>query len=97
VGDQDQLQSTVVLIPSPSTLRLIRENLDVLYNRINVRDYEEYQNDIQAASGIAEDIRGALLDYQVRSGKAHATIAPLNLRRFDRWHSNTQCMTRIAG
>ena len=58
---------------STSTLRLIRDTGDVLYNRINVEGYEESQDDIQAVSGIAEDIRDAFLDYQVCSYKSHTT------------------------
>jgi len=37
----------------------------MLYHRINTEGYEESQDDIQAVSGIADDIRDALLDYQV--------------------------------
>ena len=37
----------------------------MLCNRINAQDYEECQDDIQAVSGIAEEIRDALLDHQV--------------------------------
>jgi len=40
---------------------------------MNTEDYEESQDDIQAASGIAEDIRDALLDYQVCSDKVCGT------------------------
>ena len=41
----------------------------MLYNRITTEGYKESQDDIQIASGIAEDIRDALLEYQVRSNK----------------------------
>jgi hypothetical protein len=47
------------------TLRLIKDNGNALYNRINAQDYQECEEDIKAASGIAEDIRDALLNYQV--------------------------------
>ena len=50
---------------STSTLRLIRDTGNVLYNHITAEGYEESQDDIQAVSRIAEDIRDALLDYQV--------------------------------
>jgi hypothetical protein len=49
----------------------------VLYDRINAQGYEECQDDILAVSGMAEDIRDALLDYQVGDDKAYTTIAPL--------------------
>ena len=58
---------------STSTLRLIKDAGDVLCNRINTEGYEESQDDIQAVSGIAEDIRDALLDYQVYSDTPYAT------------------------
>ena len=54
---------------STSTLSLIRDAGNVLYNRITTKGYKESQDDIQIASGIAEDIRDALLEYQVGSNK----------------------------
>jgi len=60
---------------------LIRDNADALCARINVQDYEECPNDIMVASGIAEDIRVALLDYQVGCNKVHTTVTPLKLGR----------------
>jgi tRNA G37 N-methylase Trm5 len=60
---------------STSTLRLIKDTGNVLYHRINTEGYKESQDDIQAVSGIAEDIRDALLDYQVCSHKPYATSA----------------------
>jgi len=48
---------------------LIRDNGNALHNRIKVQGYEECQGDILAASGMAEDIRDALLEYQVGSDK----------------------------
>ena len=71
-----------------STLRLIRDTGNVLCNRINVEGYDESQDDIQAVSEIAEDIRDALLDYQVCSGKPYATGVQLKLERSGRWHSS---------
>ena len=41
----------------------------MLRDRINVQDYKECQDDIQAMSRIAEEIRDALLDYQVGGDK----------------------------
>ena len=69
---------------STSTLRLIKDGGDVLYNRINTEGYKESLDDIQTASGIAVDIRDALLDYQVRSDKPYATGVQLKLGHFDR-------------
>jgi len=79
-----------------SNLRLIRDNGNVLYNRINIEGYKESQDDIQAVSDIAEDIRDALLDYQVCSNNPHATGAQLKLERPGRWHSSRRYMTRTA-
>jgi len=50
----------------------------VLYNRINTEGYKESQDDVQDASGIAEDIRDALLEYQVCSNKTYVTGVQLN-------------------
>ena len=47
---------------------MIRDDGAVIYNRISARGYEECQGDILAISGMAEDIRDALLEYQVGSG-----------------------------
>ena len=57
---------------SASTLRLIGDTGNVLYNRMNTNGYEESQADIQAVSRIAEDIHDAILNYQVCSEKSYA-------------------------
>ena len=67
-----------------STLRLIGDTGSVLYNRMIVEGYEESQDDIQAVSRIAQDVRDALLDYQVCSDKSCATGVQLKLGHFDR-------------
>jgi len=69
---------------------------NALYDRMSAEDYEESQDDIQAVSRIAEDIRDALLDYQVCSEKWYVTGVELKFERFDRWHNNRRYMTRIA-
>ncbi|KAF9642509.1 hypothetical protein BDM02DRAFT_3176724 [Thelephora ganbajun] len=46
-------------------LRLIGDNGNVLYNRIITQGYKECQDDIQAASAMADDIRDAVIDYQM--------------------------------
>ena len=81
---------------STSTLRLIKDAGNVLYNRINTEGYKESQDDIQAVSGIAEDIRDALLDYQVCSDTSYATGVQLRLGHFDRRGSNGRYTTRTA-
>ena len=73
---------------STSTLRLIGDTGNVLYNCISTEGYEESQDDIQAASGIVEDIRDALLDYQVCSNRPYATGVQLKLRHLNRWHNS---------
>ena len=81
---------------STSTLRLIGDTGSVLYNRMNTEGYEESQDDIQAVSRIAEDIRDALLDYQVCSDKPYATGVQLKFGRFDRWYNSKRYMIRAA-
>jgi hypothetical protein len=68
----------------------------MLYNRINAQGYKERQDDILAVSGMVEDIRDALLDYQVSGNKAYAAVGPLKSGRFDRWPSNGRYMIRIV-
>ena len=48
-------------------------------------------------SGVAEDIRDALLDYQVGDDKVCAAFGPPKLGHFDRWANNGQYMIRTAG
>ena len=55
------------------------DNCVVLYNRVSVEGYEECQGDILAVSGMVEDIRDALLEYQVSSSKFHMVIVSLKL------------------
>ena len=68
----------------------------MLYNRITIEGYKESQDDIQVVSEIAEDIRDALLDHQVCSGKPYVTGMQLKLGHFDRWHNNRRYTTRTA-
>lgn len=49
----------------PSALGSIKDNGNALYTRINGQGYEECRDDILAVSGLAEDIRDAVLEYQV--------------------------------
>ena len=63
---------------STSTLRLTRNTGNVLYHRINTEGYEESQGDIQAVSEIADDIRDALLDYQVCNDRPCVAGVQLN-------------------
>ena len=78
-----------------STLKLIVDTGNVLYDRMSTEDYEESKDDIQAVSRIAEDIRDALLDYQVCSNEPYVTWVQL-MGRFGRWHSNRQYTIRTA-
>ena len=50
----------------------------MLCDRINTEGYKECQDDIQSVSGIAEDIRDALLDYQVCSDRLYTAGMQLN-------------------
>ena len=56
----------------------------MLYNRITTKGYKESQDDIQVASGIVEDIRDALLEYQVRINKPYTTGVWLKSGYLDR-------------
>ena len=47
----------------------------MLHDRINAQGFKECQDDILAVSGIVDDIRDALLDYQVSDDKTHLTAA----------------------
>ena len=81
----------------PSTLRLIRVKGNALCDRIKTQGHEECQGDIQAVSEIAEDIRDALLDYQVGGDKSYVDVRSLKLKHFDRCASNGQYLIRTAG
>jgi hypothetical protein len=49
----------------------------MLYSRISAQDYKEHRGDALAVSGMAESIRGALLDYQVCDNETCAALVPL--------------------
>ena len=91
-------QPTISLTPPPPrTLKAVRDNGMALYNRISAQEYKECQGDVLAVSEMAEDIRDALLEYQVSCKRPHvAEVVTLKLGRFDRRGSNGQYMTRIA-
>ena len=81
---------------STSALRLIVDTGSVLYDRMSTEDYKESQDDIQAVSRIAEEIRDALLDYQVCSDRLYAIGVQLTFGCFERWHNNRRYTTRAA-
>ena len=60
------------------------DNGIVLYNRISIDGYQECQGDTLAVSGMAEDVRDALLEYQVNNSKFHAVVVSLKLGWLDR-------------
>ena len=60
------------------------DNGIVLYNRISIDGYQECQGDILAVSGMAEDVRDVLLEYQVNNSKFHAVVVSLKLGWLDR-------------
>jgi len=93
----DRLHPTVVPILH-RTLRVVGDNSMALYNRASTQGYEECQGDILTVSEMAEDIRDALLEYQVSCEIFHAAeIVELTLGCFDRQPSNGQYMIRTAG
>ena len=57
----------------PRALRLIRDCGEVLYDRINAQGYTGCQEDIQAASAMADDVRDAVIDYQVGEHEVYTT------------------------
>ena len=50
----------------------------MIYSRINVQDYKECQDDVQAASEMMDDIRDAVIDYQVGGYEPHTVFASPN-------------------
>jgi len=64
---------------STSTLRLVRDAGNVLYNQMNTEGHKESQDDVQAASWTTEDISDVLLDYQVCSSRPYAAGVQLKL------------------
>ena len=51
----------------------------MLHDRVSAQGYEERQSDILAVSEMGEDIKDALLEYQVSSKRSHAAILSLKL------------------
>jgi len=90
-----RVRPTIALI-LPSTLRPIRDNGNVLYSRISTQGYKECEDDIQAASGMAEDIRDALLEYQVSDNNTYAIVGKLKWECLDRSPSNARYTIKIA-
>ena len=68
----------------------------MLRNRVSIQGYDECQSDILAVSGMAEDVRDVLLEYQVGAERSHTLAVSLRLGRFDRRSINGRYMTRIA-
>ena len=82
--------------PGPSEyFTLLRANILLFWQKIseeyysshkdsrNVQDYKECQDDIQAVSGIVEEIQDALLDYQVGGDQVYMAVVTLITGCFD--------------
>jgi hypothetical protein len=54
-----------MLTATPGDLRPIRDKAKDLQKRIGAEGYVQNEGDIAAVSGLAEDLRDALLDYRV--------------------------------
>ena len=75
----------------------MKGNGNELYNRVTAQGYKESPGDVQAASEIAEDIRDALLDYQVSGDEAYAVVRPPKFGHLDRWPSSGRCTIVVVG
>jgi len=64
VSNVNQPPSTATLI-LPSNLGPIRDKAKALYERTVTEGYVQLEADVLAVSGLAEDIRDAVLEYQV--------------------------------
>jgi len=64
VSDENQPRSTTTLIP-PSDLGPLRDKAKILHSRIVTEGYVELEADVLAVSGLAEDVRDVVLEYQV--------------------------------
>ena len=67
----------------------------MLYNRISTQGYKECEDDIQTASGIAEDIGDALLEYQVSDNNTFAIVGKVKWECLDRSPSNARYTIKI--
>ena len=76
---------------------MIQDKGTELYDRASIHGYEECQGDILAVSGMTEDIRDALLEYQVGGETSNTTVALLTPGLFSRRRSSGRYTTRIAG
>ena len=68
----------------------------MLYNCVSAQGYKECQEDISDVSGMAEEIRDAVIDYQVGRDQTDAAAMQLKPRCFDRCPNNRRYMIRIA-
>ena len=68
----------------------------MLHNRISSPKSVESQDDVLTVSRIVEDIRDALIDYQVGGDTACVAVGPLKLGRFGRWASSGRYTTIVA-
>ena len=63
---------------------MIRDNALGLI-RDNGQGHEEYQDNMQAVSAMADDIRDAVVDYQVGGYNAYVTAVSPRSEYHDRW------------
>lgn len=72
VSNENQPRSMTKLIP-PSNLGPIRDKAKALYERTVAEGYVELEADVLAVSGLAEDLRDVVLEYQVSNTPEEST------------------------
>ena len=68
-----------ILTPLLSDLTPLKDRAEGLYERVTTEGYVEGEGDVAAVSGLAEDLRGVLLEYWVSTQKADTAVESLKL------------------
>ena len=66
----------------------------MLYDRINAQGYEECPGDVQTVSAMVDNIRDAVIDYQVGTREIHIVTMQPKLKYSDRWPCNERYIRR---
>ena len=74
VSGENQPRSTTSLIP-PSNLGPIRDKVKALHECVTTEGYVEREVDVLTVSGLAEDLRDVVLEYQVSSAPEGLTLS----------------------
>lgn len=80
----------------PSALEGIKDELQILSDRVSDAGYQENDADTRAMCELAENLRDTILEHQVSTDLNHLSVYGINAEVTHSSFNRKHCMTRIV-